>query len=148
MTAPSDSADPRHYFRLLLQRLLETQKCLHPYVQNSSGPLALQAHANASTLSEIKSWLEASDGNWEITQSPSSARHAANSGHGSFPATETSPGGRPWPVVRPAHTVHQPGFLQAPSSPLSGPMRSDLVRTTTGRIIFLPKSSDGKPPST
>jgi hypothetical protein len=146
MSTP-DSADPRHYFRLLLQRLLETQQCLRPYCQKAPF-LALQSQANESILLEIKSWLEEVGGDWEISPSRSSARPAASSGEGYFLPTESSPGGRPWPVVRPAHTAHRPGSPLAPSSQVSDSTRPDLVRTTTGRVFFLAKSSSGKPPVT
>ena len=139
-----DTADPRHYFRLLLQRLLETQLCLKPDLQRLPPETRNQIALNASTLSEIKSWLEGADDNWEIVTSHSSARTVAVSG----PGLHSPQGlrlGSPWSVLaRPAPTEHPPGSQPAPSSPPSDSGPAAWARSTNGRITFLPKSYSGK----
>jgi hypothetical protein len=140
---PADTADPRHYFRLLLLRLLETQQCLShltlpPAVQ-------LQRQTNASTLSEIKSWLEEAGDNWEISPSPSSARFVVVSGAG-LPSSPIREVGSPWdnPYARPAPPP-DPEDSPAPSCPPSARVAPVYQRDTSGRITFRQPSSSGKP---
>lgn len=141
-----DSADPRHYFHLLLQRLLETQQCLHkaPLSQD----LKTQRTINDSTLSEIKSWLEATADSWEIIPSPSSARIRVTSGdESSSPAPR--PGDSPWDILKP-----RSGRVETAPGPSPVLLSQDgqeriltVQRTSTGRIVFRQNSGPAKPDS-
>lgn len=143
----NDSADPRHYFRLLLQRLLETQLCiktLPPAAANTS--LRAQEQTNAYTLSEIKSWLEEAGDNWEIAPSSSFVSRAEMLGVESHFPTLT---GTPWDVLaRFAPMEQAPGSPPAPSSPPSGPTLPPLARSPSGRITFQHQSSSTRPQGT
>jgi hypothetical protein len=139
----TEDADPQHYFRLLLQRLLETQQCMAQISSRLPLPIQTQLSINASTLSEIKSWLEATGGNWHLTRSPSSVPAAETSGHAWYPPVTREPGHRPWPSVDAALMERRHGSLQGPSSQRFDSTGQPLVRSSTGRLVFLPKSSDG-----
>ena len=139
----SDDADPRHYFRLVLQRLLETQLCLQNFRSQMPVLISSQLRTNEHTLSEIKSWLEETGGDWHLVRSPSSVPSAEISGGAWFPPTTTDPGGRPWPSVQAARMEARHGTQQAPSSQASVSTPPGLVRSSTGRLVFLPKSSSG-----
>lgn len=148
MTEPVEVADPRHYFRLLLSRLLETQKILQCY-SNLPAELKSQQYFNASTLSEIKSWLEETGDDWEISRSSSTRPSLAISGP-NFSTTSGPKRGSPWDIVRQGNPTPPDGLpensLEA-SSPRSS-LGTTISRSTNGRILFLPPSSPAKPDST
>lgn len=137
----TEFADPRQYLRLLLIRLLETQKCLTPLIEGTRFPsLKAQYLTNEYTLSEIKSWLEAQGDTSPLGPALSSAPTAENSGPGSSTPASVSPvqtGAPPWPYVRPAQGTRESQKL--PSSSQSMPA-GHSAHSAIGRRTFLPQS--------
>lgn len=143
MTEPVETADPRHYFRLILSRLLETQQVLSCY-KNSPPEVRAQQYFNASTLSEVKSWLEATGGDWEITRSSSIPSKLAISGP-NLSTAGTPTRGSPWAILQKGTPIAEtPDESPAPSSPPSRP-GTIISRSSNGRITFLPNSGSEKP---
>lgn len=142
---PTENADPSHYLRLLLLRLLETQKCLTPLLSLPAlSHLRLQIQTNAYTLLEIKQWLETT-GDTSVTGPPlSSARGVAPSGVGSSspPAQVAGPPPSAFAWRAPKGVVHSPQQVVSslPSS-LALPLTAQIL---AGRITFRPNSDGGK----
>lgn len=142
---PVETADPRQYLRLMLIRLLETQKCLTPLINNPAfAALKMQYQTNDYTLQEIRSWLEAEDAISPLGPSCCTAPSVGKFGPGlreSAPElTVTPPGSQPnafaWRTFRPEVPV---GSSQVQSSLPSGVTLPDSAEISNGRIVFRPK---------
>ncbi len=147
VTKTVETADPQHYLRLLLIRLLETQQCLTPHINSPSVSfLKPQFMANAYTLSEIKSWLESQpQGILPQGQSPSSVPAAETSGVES-PVGEG--GQRPSPFAWRAPHRETATASQVLSSLPSNFIASSGAQISGGRIVFQPPSLPTKPSDT
>jgi hypothetical protein len=152
---PVETANPQQYLRLLLMRLLETQKALQPFIQRPEmAAVRRQCQENAYILSEIRSWLEAQEETSPLGPSLSSAQSAAKSGPGWSsppPTPEPSPtSGKP--LERSAFaTFGAPvpaGTSQVQSSLPSGLTLPEGAKIMSGAICFRPPSSAGRLPST
>lgn len=141
-----DPTDPRHFFRLLLQRLLETQHELSR-CNKLSPSLSRQISTNSYTLSEIESWLKEVGEDWQVVPTRSSALTVVTFGAGSLPPC--FPAGGPWKAPAASVPTEPPaGTPPAPSYQPSGSTRREWQRNSLGRISFLPQSSPAKPAST
>jgi hypothetical protein len=153
---PVEVANPQQYLRLLLLRLLETQKALQPFINRPEMVVVKrQFQENAYILSEIRSWLEAQDETSPLGPSLSSARVAEKCGPGlcdqtpSTPATETPPGERPNPFAwRTSSNLVPVGTSQVRSSLPSECTLPDTATILRGTISFRPPCFPAKPPST
>lgn len=151
--SPVETADPRQYLRLMLIRLLETQKCLAPLINNPAfAALKLQYQTNEYTLQEIRSWLEGSGDSSPLGPSSSIAQSAVKSGPESceqLPALSRAPAGpQPSPFAWRTFSPTVPrGSSQVQSSLPSGVTLPDSAEITNGRITFRPKSSGTTPNS-
>lgn len=146
----NDSADPQHYFRLLLLRLLETRKCLSAIPPSIVWPeLMVQRMINDSTLLEIESWLKEAGTDWQIIPSQSSARLRVISGPESSTQDLTTTGSSPWDCLKkPSPTA------EAPLTPSQAPLQQGIAQgeretqtffRTAGKIVFRPNCSPAKP---
>lgn len=152
MAQPVETADPDQYLRLLLIRLLETQKCLSPLLKSPAfAPVRMQFQVNAHTLSEIESWLA----------SPAAISHPGTS-PSSVPAVDAF-GQRSKPTDPPpsitAGTLENPFVWNAAKTPRrsesevrsslpSNVKLSDSASISNGRVIFRLPSSPTKPNAT
>lgn len=152
MIKSSETADPQQYLRLLLLRLLETQKCLRPLIdQLNMATVRRQFQENEYTLFEIREWLAAVDNSSPLGPSLSSAQSAERSGPGSGPETP--------PASCESGTPNSPFVWRTykPTEPkASSQVQSSLPYSTTlpasaavirGQIVFQSPSSTEKPPS-
>lgn len=144
-----EEASPDHYPRLLLYRLLETQKCLSSIIKHPAlATVKTQFMVNESTLSEIKSWLEAQGGNFHPSLSSSSVTRAERLGvvfttQGEVLPTVAGEPQSPFAILaRPR--VLPPGESGAPSSQHSEPIKPPSVKSTRTPFYFPLKSSSEK----
>lgn len=152
MSKPVETANPDQYLRLILMRLLETQQILSPLLKSPAfAPLRFQYQVNASTLSEIQSWLKAAGGTSHLGPSPSSALIAGESG----PASSTldlQPSITAGTLENPFawNTVKTPRLTESQvRSSLPSNVKLDAsALVSNGRVIFRPPSSPTKPSNT
>lgn len=144
-----EEAHPDHYPRLLLYRLLETQKCLASIVNHPAlATVKIQYQVNESTLSEIKSWLEAQGGSFHQSQSSSSATRVERLGvvfttHGEVLPTVAGEPQSPFAILaRPR--VLPPGESEDHSSLPSEPIKPPLAKSTRTPFYFPLRSSSEK----
>lgn len=152
MAKAVETANPEQYLRLLLVRLLETQKCLSSIIHLPVlSPLRGQYQTNAYTLSEIESWLKGQPPTSPLGPPCSCAQDVERRGGELPPRSETPSTERGTPTspfvwsVRPeVHSTPQ----QVRSSLPSGTTLPASAEVLNGRIVFLPPSSPMRPPST
>lgn len=132
-----ENADPSQYLRLLLTRLLETQRCLRPCMKYPAYALLREQFlTNEYTLSEVKSWLEGVESSSPLGPSLSSAPSADSSGHG-LPQSNTLDGPPANPFVQHMRRQEPPaGRPQGPSSQSSGSTPPGSGAVINGRITF------------
>jgi hypothetical protein len=150
---PVETAHPQQYLRLLLMRLLETQRCLKPLLgRPEMAEVRRQFQENVYILSEIESWLKANPADSPLGPSLSSARGAASSGDEyrsqDQPTTDTSRTSQPSPFAWhiPKEVPSSPS--QVRSSLPSGTKLPDSAEISNGRITFQPSFLRGKPKGT
>jgi len=148
----AETANPNQYLRLLLLRLLETQKALYPLLASPSlAPVRLQYQINEFTLSEIQSWLRAAGGTSPLGPSPSSALTAAESGEGSFappPPASITAGTLENPFAWTTSKTPRLTESQVRSSLPSSAKLPESASISSGRVIFRPPSFPTKPSNT
>lgn len=150
---PVEVANPQQYLRLLLLRLLETQKALTPFLQRPEmTAVRQQFQENAYILSEIRSWLEGQPTTSLLGPSLSTAPCASTSGPESTsspdtPTTSSGPPPNPFAWRTPRHMDHA-GTSQVRSSLPSGHTLPPTAKITRGTICFQPAFLSAKPAST
>lgn len=145
---PVEVAHPQQYLRLLLLRLLETQRCLQPLLQRPEmGEVRRQFQENVYILSEVKSWLEAQETSSPLGPSISSARGAEKFGPGSTPSsptTDTSPTKPANPFAWRTPNVVSRTESQVLSSMPSNTTLPDSAEVLAGKVTFQPAFLAGK----
>lgn len=150
---PVETANPQQYLRLLLMRLLETQKCLKPFVERPEfALLKRQFQENAYILSEIESWLRANPSGSPLGPSLSSARSVETPGEGSKSSTGETPITTPTAVPSP-FAWRTPKEVPVSTSQVvsSLPSRTSLpdsAEVSRGKITFQPSFLSTKPKGT
>lgn len=143
---------PSQMFRTLLLHMLETHKILTPIQQHSTSKELKWCHQqNVYILSEIGSWLADLTEGSDLTPSFSPAQSAELlAGVVSCldtPKVTPPPIAPTTPTARPAPTDLPPGIRRAASSRRRVSTPPAWERNSDGKIVFLQKSSSGKPSS-
>lgn len=150
--SPAENTSPEQYFRLILLRLLETQRCLSPLLHSPAlAPVRFQYQVNAATLSEIVSWLEARGETSPLGPSPYSAQAAAGNGAVSEAkpqASDTIAGTLVNPFVWNAPRTPRLTESQVLSSLPRNVKLDESASISNGRVIFRLPSLSGKPKDT
>lgn len=149
---PVETADPRQYLRLLLMRLLETQKCLRPLLSNPAlAPVKLQFLTNESTLQEIRAWLAVQDSASPLGPSTSSVPSAEPFGSESSEPLHVTSGksGEPntpfaWRTFQRTEALTSSQVQSSLPSGITLPPSASVIR---GKITFQLPSSSVRPTS-
>lgn len=149
---PVEAANPEQYLRLLLMRLLETQKALKPVIYLPQlGVVRQQFSENEYILSEVRKWLERQPKEIASPLGPlaSTAMNVALSGPESFQASSgekpTLNGSSSNPFVWATYKSVEPaGTSQVLSSLPSGSTLPGSAEISNGQIVFQPPSLNGK----
>jgi len=152
---PVERAHPQQYLRLLLMRLLETQKCLKPLIERPEMSLVRrQFQENAYILSEIESWLKETPDISPLGPSLSSVPGAGSYGPGLSESTpmpspdSISPTKPPSPFAWRTPKEVPRTESQVRSSMPSAVKLPDSAEISRGRVTFRPPFLSGKPPAT
>lgn len=144
MATPFEPIPASQLFRTMLIRLIETHSVLRPIVQTTlSRELKLCHQANAYFLSEIESWLTELEEDTDLTPSFSVAQSVELRVGVVSALRQPEPlGGASPPDALTVQTVRLRGTSRARSSRQRERTSLDLARTSDGKIIFLPQSSN------
>lgn len=150
MTDSFEPIPPSQLFRTLLLHMIETQCLLTPIALNTTSRAIKLCHQqNAYMLSEIEFWLEGLTEDLDLTPCLSPVQTAELRAGVALSLKVPLPSGEVTiPVARAVPQVPRRGSRRARLSQRVASMLPDLERTSDGKIVFLPQSSNAKPDST